>query len=80
MLAGRRRAIVNALAVRYVLSRSRPSSLELYACNYELEGQGERAREKPEIVEQLALTTRIRLSAHAVTLEICVGPNTATIW
>jgi hypothetical protein len=80
MLADGRRAIVTALAVHYVLSRSRTSSQELYACNYELEGQGERAREKPEIVKQLALTGRIRLAAHAVTLEICVGPNTATIW
>jgi hypothetical protein len=79
-LAGGRRATVTALAIRYVLSRNWTSPLEPYACNYEPEGQGERAREKPEIVEQLALTNQIRLAAHAVTLEICVGPNTASLW
>jgi hypothetical protein len=79
MLAGERRAIVTALAVRYVNSRSRTSPLELYACNYEPEEQGERAREEPEILVP-ALTNRIRLAAHAVTPEICVGSNKASIW
>ena len=41
---------------------------------------GERARENPKIVEQLALTGRICLAAHAVTLKISVGPNMATLW
>ena len=53
-------------------------AFRLCACNYGPEGQGERAREKPKIVE-LALTGRICLAAHAVTLEIGVGPNTATL-
>jgi hypothetical protein len=53
-------------------------AFRLCACNYGPEGQGERAREKPEITE-VALTGRIRLAAHAMTLEICVGPNTATL-
>jgi hypothetical protein len=39
-------------------------AFRLCACNYEPEGQGERAREKPEIVEQLALTGRIHLAAQ----------------
>ena len=55
-------------------------AFRLCACNYEPEGPGERARENLEIVEQRALTGRIRLAAHAVTLEICVGPNTANLW
>ena len=54
-------------------------AFRLCACNYEPEGPDERARETREIVEQHALTGRIRLAAHAVTLEICVGPNTATL-
>ena len=54
-------------------------AFRLCACNHGPEGQGERAREKPEIVE-LALTGRIRLAAHAVTLKISVGPNTPTLW
>jgi hypothetical protein len=55
-------------------------AFRLCDCNYEPEGQSECARETPEIVEQLALTGRIRLAARAVTLEISVGPNTATLW
>ncbi len=50
----------------------------LCACNHAPTGQvgqGERACGKPEMV----LTDRLRLAAHAVTLEICVGPNTATL-
>jgi hypothetical protein len=39
-------------------------AFRLCACNYGPEGQGERVREKPEIVEQLALTGRIRLAAQ----------------
>ena len=54
-------------------------AFRLCACNYEPEGPGERARENLEIVEQRALTGRIRLAARAVTLEICIGPNTATL-
>jgi len=54
-------------------------AFRLCACNYEPGREGERAREKPEIVE-LALTGRIRLAAHAVTLKISLGPNTATLW
>ena len=55
-------------------------AFRLCACNYEPEGLGERARENPKIVEQLALTGRICLAAHAVTLKISVGPNMATLW
>jgi hypothetical protein len=55
-------------------------AFRLSACNYEPEGLGERARENPKIVEQLALTGRICLAAHAVTLKISVGPNMATLW
>jgi hypothetical protein len=49
-------------------------AFRLCACNYAPVGQvgrGERACGKPEIV----LTGRLRLAAHAVTLEICVDPN-----
>jgi hypothetical protein len=53
-------------------------AFRLCACNRAPVGQGERAGEKPEIVE-IALTGRLRLAAHAVTLEICVDPNTATL-
>jgi hypothetical protein len=55
-------------------------AFRLCACNYESEGLGERAREKPEIVEQHALTGRIRLVAQAVTLKISAGSNTAILW
>ena len=53
-------------------------AFRLCACNHASIGQvgrGERACGKPEIV----LTGRLRLAAHAVTLEICVDPNTATL-
>ena len=68
--------------VRYLsetLDGSVEEAFRLCACNYEPEGPGERARENLEIVEQRALTGRIRLAARAVTLEICIGPNTATL-
>ena len=68
--------------VRYLsetLDGSVEEAFRLCACNYEPEGEGERTRENPEIVE-IALTGQIHLAAHSVTLEICVGPNTATIW
>ena len=54
-------------------------AFRLCACNHGSEGQGELAREKPEIVE-LALTGRVCLAAHAVTLRISVGPNMTTLW
>jgi hypothetical protein len=53
-------------------------AFKLCACNYAPVGKDKRAREKLEIVE-IALTGRIRLVARAVTLEICVDPNTATL-
>ena len=55
-------------------------AFRLYACNYGPQRQGKRAREKLEIVEQHALTGRIRLVAQAVTLKISVGSNTAILW
>jgi hypothetical protein len=56
-------------------------AFRLCACSYGpvgQVGQDERACEKPGIAE-IALTGRIRLDPHAVTLEIRVDPtNTAT--
>ena len=78
------RALVAAVhaGVRYfceTIDGNFEEAFRLCACNHEPGSEGERAREKPEIVE-LALTGRIRLAAHAVTLKISVGPNTPTLW
>lgn len=50
-------------------------AFRLCACNYAPVGKEKRAREKLEIV----LTGRLRLAARAVTLEICIDPNTETL-